>query len=408
MLYAYKARKNSGELISGTLEAVSEQEVMKQLGQRQLFPVNIKQASKQQAAVSETPKTAEVKSGRVDVRDIMVFCINLSNMVGAGIPLLGALNVIGKQMNNPYLGSVVINVSRSVSEGSAFSEALGKYPDVFSRLFVNMVRLGETSGTMEKVLKTLAIYMEQQENLRQKIHGALIYPALLMVAGTGVIGLILTFVMPKFVGIFQKSGVELPAATQIMYVTGTWLQHFWFIPLGGLIGITVLVKKTLRTKAGRNIFDRVLLKMPLFGPLTAEILVARFCRTLGTLMEHGVPMLRSLDILEEVIDNAVFAEIVQAVHTSAEKGEGLHKPLMQREEFPKDVVYMISVGEESGKLAVMLHKIADFYENKVEFSVKGLLVYIEPAFISVMGVIVGVMLSSVILPMFDLVKTIQK
>ncbi|HPN89172.1 MAG TPA: type II secretion system F family protein [Candidatus Omnitrophota bacterium] len=407
MLLSYKARNHKGELVTGQLEAFSESVAISQLREKELTPIKVEimvGATLKQEKMTKIPS----QNGRVEIRDMMFFCINLSNMVSAGIPLLGSLNIISMQMNNPYLGAVIGYVGKLVSEGTSFSDSLGKFPKVFSRLFVNMIRLGEMSGTLEKVLKTLAIYMEQQENLRQKIHGALIYPTILVVAGTGVILLILTFVMPQFVTIFQKSGVALPAATQLMYNIGTWMKRFWFLPLGAGVLLVFGVKMFLKTKTGRNFWHRLLLKLPLFGPVTIDILVARFSRTLGTLMDHGVPLLQSLNILEDVIDNVVFEEIVQTVRLSAEKGEGLHKPLMNRQEFPKDVVYMISVGEQSGQIGPMLNKVADFYESKVEFAIKGLLVYIEPIFICFMAVVVGIMLASVILPMFDLVKTIQQ
>ncbi|NCA80794.1 MAG: type II secretion system F family protein, partial [Sphingobacteriia bacterium] len=332
----------------------------------------------------------------------------LATLIDAGLPLLRSLNVLISQQKPSKLKDILTEISGDIQSGSTFSDALAKHPKQFDRLFVNMVRLGEMSGTLEKGLKTLAVYMEQQENLRQKIHGALIYPTILIVAGTGVILLILTFVMPQFITIFQKSGVPLPMATKIMYTLGTWLKRFWFVPLGVGFGLIVGVKMFLQTNTGKSFWHRLLLKLPVFGPVTIDILVARLSRTLGTLMDHGVPLLQSLDILEDVIDNVVFAEIVQQVRLSAEKGEGLHKPLVNRREFPKDVVYMISIGEQSGQIGPMLNKVADFYESKVEFSIKGLLVYIEPVFISLMGVCVGVMLASVILPMFDLVKTIQQ
>jgi len=407
-LYSYKARNNVGQLLTGSLEAPSQQEAIHRLREQQYTPVKI--ISGAIASPKETTGSAAqpVPVTRVTIHDLMIFTTNLASMVNAGIPLLGALRSIAGQLSNPYLADVIRKVSKMVSEGSSLSDAMEKYPRIFSMFFSKMVLVGETSGTLDAVLRTLAEYMEQQESLRQKIKGALIYPAILITAGSGVITIILTLVMPRFVEIFNRAGVPLPLTTRFMYSAGMTLQHYWWLFLILIGGTVTAIKMSFQTKFGRDLWDRFLLKLPLFGTLISEILVVRFCRTLGALLNSGVPIRQGLDILKEVIDNSVFALIVDEVLVSVEKGEGVHRPLMKHSEFPKDVVYMISIGEESGKLALMLEKVADFYENKVEFSTKNLLVFIEPVFISLLGAIVGVMLSSVLLPMFDMVKTIQR
>ncbi|MBF0618956.1 MAG: type II secretion system F family protein [Candidatus Omnitrophica bacterium] len=405
--YAYKARNGDGEPITGTLEAASEQAAMDQLRGLQYTPVRITLVSETNTVKDERALT-DVKPRRVRVSDLMVLCINLSNMVSAGIPLLGALKAVSQQLSNPYLASTLEKVADLVTQGLSLSGAVEKFPDVFSKFFVNMVRVGEVSGTLEEVLKTLSIYMERQEDLRQKIRGALAYPTILIVAGVGVILLILTFVMPQFVTVFTKAGIPLPLPTKIMYQAGTGLKQYGIFILAGIVVGVFVLRLALRTKPGRIFSDRLILKLPLFGPLTRNMMVARFSRTLGSLLDSGVALLQALDILKEIIDNAVFEEIVQEVRFSAEKGDGVHKALVSRTEFPKDAVYMISVGEKAGKMGAMLYKVADFYESKVEFAIKELLLYIEPAFIITLGGCVGVMLASVILPMFDMVKTIQR
>jgi type II secretory pathway component PulF len=357
----------------------------------------------------EAAKSARsVPFKKVSIRDLVVFTTNLASMVNAGIPLLGALRSIAGQLSNPYLSDVVRRVSKMVSEGSSLSDAMEKFPHVFSRFYSKMVLVGETSGTLDTVLETLGAHLEIQESLRQKIQGALVYPSILITVGSGVVMIILTLVIPRFVEIFSRAGVPLPLTTRLMYSIGMAIQHYWWLFLlliGGTVTSTAIA---LQTRLGRDLWDRFILKLPLLGSLIAEILVVRFCRTLGALLSSGVPIRQGLDILKDVIDNAVFSQIVGEVLISVEKGEGVHRPLMKHAEFPKDVVYMISVGEESGKLSMMLNKVANFYENKVEFTTKNLLVFIEPAFIILLGGIVGVMMSSVLLPMFDMVKTIQR
>ncbi|MBF0122356.1 MAG: type II secretion system F family protein [Candidatus Omnitrophica bacterium] len=388
--------------------AESEQDVIGQLRQLQCTPVKIDRGGSTKVKIEKVVKTPQIAVRPVKTEDLLALCINLSSMISAGITLMGALNVISGQLENPYLGEVVRRVARMVSEGSSLSSALENFPRVFSKFFINMVRVGEISGTMDDVLKTLAVFLEKQDDLRQKIHGALIYPMILIVAGVGVILLIITFVMPQFVKIFEKAGIVLPLPTRMLNGVGVWLRHYWLFFIGGLVALFFLVRYLFEIPKVRDKWQRFILRVPVFGRLGCNVLVARFTRTMGALLNAGVPLLQALTILKEVIDNSLFSEIVQEVRDSAEKGEGLSGPLKKHKEFPADVVYMLSVGEETGKIGPMLNKAADFYENKVEYAIKGLLVYIEPAFISILGVCVGGILASVLLPMFDMIKTIHR
>lgn len=407
--YSYKARNNAGELVEGIIKAVSEDDVIKELRQKQYKPVKITEGGNFKFRWAEARKSSSLAAPRpVKNSDMVMFCYNLSSLVSAGIPLMGAINVVADQLTNPYLRSVIHGVANTVSEGSTFSDSLEKYPKIFSKFFVNMVRAGEISGTINNVIKTMAVYLEQQEMLKQKIKGALVYPMILIVAGVGVVMLILTFVMPQFVSIFNKAGVPLPLPTIMLYNLGMGVRQFWWLILLVMGGLFFGVKKSFDFPVVRSWWDRVFLKLPVIGPLIGDVMVARFTRTLGFLINAGIPLLKALTMVKEVVRHSVFSVIVQDVAVSAEKGEGLSVPLMKHKEFPKDVVYMISVGEKSGQLASMLNKASDFYENKVEFGIKGVLVYIEPVFICILGVVVGGVLASVLLPMFDMVKTIQQ
>ena len=392
----------------GSVQADSEQDVIGQLRQLQYTPVKITRGGMAGVKRVKVFKPVTVAVRPVKIGDLLAFCVNISNMLSAGITLMGALNVISGQLENPYLGDVVRRIAQMVSEGITFSDGLEKFPRIFSRFFINMVRVGEISGTMDSVLKTLAVFLEKQDELRRKIQGALIYPMILIVAGGAVILLIVTFVLPQFVVIFEKSGVPLPLPTKILYGLGMWIRHYWLMAIVGLGAFFVLIKNVFEVPKVRALWQRFILKVPLFGPLMCKILVARFSRTLGALLNAGVPVLSALTILKDVIENSLFSSIVQEVRDSAEKGEGLSGPLKRHKEFPADVVYMLSVGEETGRIGPMLNKAADFYENKVEYAIKGLLVYIEPAFICILGACVGVILASVLLPMFDMIKTIQR
>ena len=410
--YSYKARNNGGQLITGHLAGASELEVIQQLRQMQYTPIKITQAvaSKMKAGSNSffQFKFGTRTSTKVSVRDMTVFCTNLSSMINAGVPLLGALNMVGEQLTNAHLASTVRKVSQLVSDGSSFSEALEAYPKVFSNFFINMIRAAEASGTIDEVLQKMTVYMEKQETLRQTVKGMMICPIVLVIVSILVVLLIITVVMPQFVQIFLKAGVPLPLPTKIMYHTGLWVKNYWLYCKPVISGVIWGGKAYFKTVKGKDFLDRFVLKLPVLGDLIKKSLVARFTRTLATMLNTGVPMLQGLAIVQKVVENNVFAEIVRDVYLSTEKGEGLYKALLKRKEIPKDVTYMVSVGEKAGNMGTMLNKVADFYESKVQFEVKELMVLIEPMFIMMLGVVVGGIMASMILPMFDMVKTIQR
>jgi type IV pilus assembly protein PilC len=411
-LFSYKARNDKGELISGSVEAESEQQAIAQIRQLNCTPVKITEdATKVKKAAPNflSIKILSISTPvRVKMRDMVVFCTNLSSMTSAGIPLLNALTVCGEQLTNPTLAATVRRVSQVVSDGSSFSEALALFPNVFSNFFVNMIRAAETSGTLDQVLKEMAVYMEKEDNLIQTIKGMMVYPTVLVIASIGVVLLIITVVMPQFVQIFTKAGVPLPLPTKILYETGIWVKKYplFYFPLLALI--IFQGKRYFKTKNGKDLWDRFSLNLPVVGPVINNTLVARFCRTLATMLNTGVPLLQSFRIVQNVLDHVVFTKIIDNVYTSVEKGETINQVLSNYREFPRDVTYMISVGEKTGNMGLMLNKIADFYENKVQFEVKNLMLLIEPTFVAVMGVVVGGILASMILPMFDMVKTIHR
>jgi len=411
--YSYKARNNAGVLVSGQMTGDSVQEIINQLRAKEFTPVKI---TPEVAAAGEVKKkTTPFLSGKISFgatkvkpRDLMILCTNLSSMSDAGIPLLNALNITAEQLTNPYLTDVVHKVSQKISDGSSFSESLALFPKVFSNFFVNMIRSGEISGTLPKVLRDMSIFLEKQDNMRQTIRGMMVYPIVLLTACIGIVVLIITFLMPQFVQIFTRANVPLPLPTRIMYATGLWIKHYPFYYIPGLIGAFFGVRLYLRTAKGKDFFDHVVLDLPLVGSLIKKVLVARFCRSLAAMLDTGVPLLQSFKILQQILENNVFVAIVGEIYASVEKGEGIHPALMTRREFPRDVTYMISVGESTGNLGMMLNKVADFYESKVQFQVKELMVLVEPAFIAVMGIVVGVIMASIILPMFEMVRTIQR
>jgi len=399
--YLYKARDETGKPVKGTMEAASREELAEKLRKMGYMPSNIRETLS-----GIKLETFSDRLQRIKVENIIIFNLQLANMIDSGLTILSSLDTISKQIENKKLKEVIGEVSRSIEAGSTFSDALAKHPRIFSKLFINMVRAGEASGNLDTVLKRFSIYVEQQEDLRQQIRSALFYPVILLIAGIAVIIFIVSFVMPKFVDIFARANVALPLPTQILYGVGVALKKFWYLIILASGVILFAIKTYLRSEAGRLQCDQLKLKVPVIGPLVRKVIVSRFSRTLATLVDSGVPILQSLDIIRDVVGNEVFSRVVKNVCDSVEQGQKLAQPLKISEEFPADTIQMISVGEETGKLGNMLNKIADFYDTAVGYSVKKLTALVEPVFIIIMGAMVGFIMASMLLPIFDMVKTI--
>jgi type IV pilus assembly protein PilC len=362
--------------------------------------------------VTEAPPEIQIESffdkiKPISAEDMIMFYVQFSNMLTAGIPILNALKSLQRQIENKRLKESVGRVARSVEAGEDLSGAFIKECRIFPKLFCNMVKAGEASGKLEVVLSRYAEYFEHQTDLQQKIKGALFYPMLLLVAGIGVTLFIVIFVIPQFAEIFTKTGIALPAPTVILFKVGEAIKHFWYLGILGAIVLWVAIKYYIGTKKGRLHFDILKLKLPVLGPLHRRTAIAGFTRTLATLVNSGVPLLESLDITKEVVGNEVLGRVIGNVRISVEKGESLSEPLKVSEEFPPDTVQMISVGEESGNLDDMLNKIADFYDMSIGYTLKKLIAIIEPLFLVIMGSMVGFIMASMLLPIFDMMKILK-
>ncbi len=299
-------------------------------------------------------------------------------------------------------------VSRSVEAGESFSQALEKHPRVFPNLLVSMVKAAEASGGLDKVLNRYAEFAEAQADLQRKIKEAIYYPIILIVASTCVIVFIATVLIPKFVEIFTRAGISLPLPTIILYGMGTAIRQFWYLIILSGVLIVFGIRRYIRTKTGKFRFDRISLKLPILGPIVRKICISRFARTLSTLLGSGVPILESLDIVSDVVNNQVLVRVITQMRQSVEKGERLSESLKVSEEFPPDAVQMISVGEESGNLERMLNKISDFYDRATGYSIKKLVASLEPILLVVMGAVVTFTMASMLLPMFNMVKLLRR
>ena len=401
--YSYKARDGAGKAVSGNMDSSSEEKLAEKLRDMGYMPTQIKKA---------VPELDLSKFGerfkRIKPEDLIMFSVQLANMIDAELTLVNSLDIIHQQIENKKLQDIVGEVKREVEGGSSFSDALAKHPKTFSKLFIDMVGAGEASGKLNAVLNRLAIYAEQQEDLRQQVKNALFYPMILAFAGAAVVILIVTFVMPQFVVIFNKADVPLPLPTQIFYGLGVALKKFWYLIILIIWFAVIGFKMYARTNVGRIQLDRLKLSLPVIGTLTRKLIISRFSRTLATLIDSGVPILHSLDIVRGVVGNQIIGDVILKVRKSVEEGERIAVEFKKSGEFPPDMIQMIAVGEETGKLGPMLTKIAGYYDNAVGYSLKKLIALIEPVFIIVLGALVGFIMASMLLPMFDMVKTINR
>jgi len=401
--YNYRARDNTGKLIRGVIDALSQEEVADKLQRMGYVPVIITEAF---AGLKLTQLEWSFK--RIKTEDIVMFNVQLANMLNSGLSIISSLDTLQKQCENKKLNDIIGRVSRSVESGESFSQALAKHPRVFSDLLVSMVKSAEAGGNLGAVLDRYAEFAETQADLQRKIKEALYYPVILIVAATGVIVFISTVLIPKFVEIFNRAEISLPLPTIILFGMGTAIRHFWYlIILAGLL-IVLGIRKYIRTKTGRFRFDKVSLKLPIIGQIVRKTCISRFARTLGTLICSGVPILESLDIVSDVVNNQVLGRVIKQMRQSVEKGERLAESLKVSQEFPPDTVQMISVGEESGNLGKMLNKISDFYDRSTGYSIKKLITSLEPILLVAMGVIVAFTMASMLLPMFNMVKLLKR
>ena len=402
--FTYKARDTMGKSVRGKMDVDTKTELIDRLHKMGYMTTQVTEA---RPSGDINIETLLDKIKPVGTEHMLMFYVQLSNMISAGIPILTCLDTLSNQIENKKLKDAVGSIARSVGGGESLSKAFRDQSHVFPKLFSNMVKAGEVSGKLDTVSVKFAEYFEHQEDLRQKIREALFYPMILLVAGIAVTLFIVTFIIPQFAQVFAKSGIALPAPTLILLKIGLSIKRFWYLGILAFVGCSLAVKFYINTEMGRLNFDKLKLKVPIIGPLHRRAALASFTRTLGTLTASGVPILESLDITKEVVGNEVLARVIANARSAVEKGEKLSGPLKISDEFPPDAVQMISVGEETGNLDTMLNKVADFYDMSVGYSIKKLTTVIEPLFLVVMGSLIGFIMVSILLPMFDMIKVIK-
>jgi type IV pilus assembly protein PilC len=399
--FAYKVRDQQGKVLTGTLEAESVTIVAGKLRSMGYVPVSIESGDTKSMA-------REIKipyfSGRIKLKEVAVFSRQFATMINSGLTLLRSLSILADQTSNKELARIVGEVRRDVERGSSLSVALAKHPKAFSRLYIAMVRSGETGGSLDTVLARLATTIEQQVNLRRKVKSAMTYPVVVGVIVVLILVAMLIFVVPMFKGMYADLDSKLPLPTLVLLGVSNIFKKLWFLVFAGVGGGVWATKRWVKTPAGRRRWDAWKLKAPVFGQLAHKTALARFSRSLSALVRAGVPILDALDIVSETAGNTVVAEAAADTQVAVKAGESLARPLESHAVFPPMVVQMIAVGEETGALDEMLEKIADFYDAEVEATVEALTSLIEPLLIVVMGVTVGGMVIALYMPMFSIIS----
>ena len=400
-VFVYKARDELGKQIKGVMEAKNREALATKLGSIGYFVTNI---TEQKAALK---LSFGERFTKVKTEDLILFNVQLANMIAAGLSLLTSLRTLTKQVENRKFREVIQDVYRNIEAGGTFSDSLAKHPKVFTPLMIHMIHAGEVSGTLDNVLNRLAIFAEHQADLEERIKGAMVYPIILVIVGFSVIMFLSIFLIPMFVDVFLKAGVTLPMPTKVVFIFSQIVKKFWYVIIISGFAIAAGLKYYFATPGGTLVFDKYLLKLPVIGLLARKLAIARFARTLGTLTASGVPILESLEIVEKVVGNEIISRVIKRVREGVSEGSKIAEPLRISEEFPPDTIQMIAVGEESGSLDTMLTKVADFYDTSVNYSVKKLTTMIEPLFLILVGSAVGFLLASVFLPMFEMMKVVK-
>ena len=411
-LFNYTAVDKEGRDLSGQIEAVNLNDALSKIRQMGIFPSDVVSADEQIksrnifTAFIEKLNLTKHNEVKFKPEDRVIFTRQLAVLLNAGLPLVRALLTLNKQTQFERMRVMLDDIINMIQSGKTFSGALAHYPDSFSRVYINVVKSGETGGALDEVLKRLADYLERNLRLTQRIKAALIYPCLVLVVSIIILGFIVVFVIPRFMELFQNTGIALPLLTRCLLSFSNFLLERWYLFFGAIAIIFISYKLLLRNYTVRYFNDKIVLNIPIFGLLIQKITAARFARTLATLLGGGVPILRALELTKQVSGNEVVAKAINSVYDSVQEGGFISKVLEGNKIFPQLMVNMIAVGEESGSLDKMLTKVADTYEEEIEITTGTLTSLLEPILVIVMGVVVGVIVLSMFLPLIALISSL--
>ncbi|MGE4357227.1 MAG: type II secretion system F family protein [Candidatus Omnitrophota bacterium] len=397
--FVYKAKEGPTKIIEGTMDAETREQVIDRLQAMGYYPISIVEES----VLKEADKFSLLREeGRIKRSELTLFTRQLSDLIDSGITLLRALNLIEEQTKGWFMRRVISSLAKEIKDGKRLSESLTKFPQIFSRLYVALVRAGEVGGMLDDVLSELADYLEKEEELKARVRGALAYPILMACVGVATVFILMSFVIPRLAVMFKDLGQNLPLPTLVLIRLSDFLKNFWWLILAFFAFLYFVLQRSANNPEGGIVFDRLKLKIPLFGELVKKSEIARFCRTLSTLLKNGVPILGALDTVIPVMGNKVIKKEIEKMYNEVRDGVSLSKAITNSVYFPPLVSNMIAVGEEGGMLESSLMKVAESFEREVERVVKVITSLIEPALILLMGTVVGFIVISMLLPIFEL------
>jgi general secretion pathway protein F len=399
--FRYKAVTPDGKVVEGTLEASDQEAVLARLQEQGQLPIKVFPGEETGGLLSREIRLPWQRK-KVPQKDLLIFTQELSTLVKAGLTLDRSLSVLSDLTENAYLAEVVGELLREIKGGKALSEALSTHPQVFPKVYVNMVRAGEVGGALDQILERLEEYLEGADELRSYLISSMIYPCILVVVAIGSIIIMMTVVIPQFADIFENAGAPVPLPMKVLLVLSGFLTGFWWLILLVIGGGAYWIYSRLKTEEGRLNWDRQLLKLPVVGSVLQKLEVSRFSRTLGTLLQSSVPLIQSINLVKEIVENQAIASTMESIKSGVKKGEGLTRPIREAEIFPPFALHLLAVGEETGRLDDMLLQIADSYDRDLKRSLQRLVALLEPAIILVMGLIIGVMVVSMLYSIFSI------
>ena len=406
--FAYVARDKTGRQIQETAEAASKDALLEQLRGKGLFVSTVSEKKTATRAKKKGKGMGGIVlfQGRVKLKDLSIFYRQFATMINAGVSLIRCLDVLEQQTSSYRLKTIIRDIESEVEGGASLSQAMGKYPRTFSQLAVGLVRAGEVGGVLDETLSRLAIFVEKDMELRRKVKSAMTYPILVLIFATAIVLLLTTYILPQFIKVFKDLGLEedaFPLPTLMMMRASDFLVQKWWMAILIVIGLVAVFNRVKTTKTGKRIWDMFALKVPVFGGLTHKIAIARFSRTLGTLIGSGVPILQAMETTAGTITNDLISDAVLAARANIRQGDTIADPLAASKQFPPMVVQMVSIGEETGQLDEMLEKVAEFYEAEVDATLASLAAALEPIMIVMLGIVVGFIVISMFLPLIAII-----
>jgi general secretion pathway protein F len=405
-VYEYKGLDGAGRIARGIIDADSPRLARAKLRRSGIFPTEIMTDRHTKRSVAEGVSIGELFT-RIRIQDISIMTRQMATLVGAGLPIVEALNALIDQTENVRLKKVITQVRESVNEGSSVADAMSRFPKVFSELYVNMINAGESSGALDIVLKRLADFMENQVMLKNKVLSTLSYPFILVLVGIAILSFLLVYVVPKVVRIFDELKQALPIPTLVLISVTDFLRDYWWVLLIVIGGGILALRQYVATENGHRTYDRMILKIPITGKLLRIIVTTRFARTLAILLNSGIPLLQSMDIARAVVNNAVISGAIESAKEGIREGESIAEPLRRSNVFPSMVTHMIAVGEKTGELEQMLFKVSEAYDNEVETTISRMTSLLGPFVILVLGGIVLFIVLAILLPMFEMNQIIR-